>query len=729
VNQTSIIIFCLTYILGLLLTAIPWGGYSILAVGIGAAIALPRFLPRLKPVIWLGAGLVGLFASFYLQVRSPQPAASDISHFVSKNANVTVQGRITSTPRLTRSQRGQFWLEANQLNETAVTGRLYVTVPLLQATGLYPNQKVTISGDLYKPKSVANPGAFDFKAYLEREGAFAGLNGRQVTFAQQKQQWGWWLVQQRIVRSQARWLGSPTGPLVSSIVLGSRAVDLPYDIRDLFVRVGLAHALAASGFQTSLILGLVVTLGKRFSQAIQVSCGAGALIIFLCLTGLQPSVLRAVVMGFGVLIAMAMNRKIKPLGSLLLAATLLLLFNPLWIWDLGFELSFLATLGLVVTAPALSKRLDWLPAAIATLIAVPIAASIWTLPLQLHVFGTVPLYSLAVNIFSTLLISVISIGGIISALAALLWPLAGSGLAMLLYYPTSWLIELGKFFSHLPGNSLALGTISVVQLLAIYGIISLVWLQTWWRRHWWFAGAIAISLVLAPAWYGTTVLRVTVLATATEPVLVVQDQKVLLINSGNANTARFTVLPFLQKQGINQIDWAITINAQSSISSGWSEILQQIPVKIFYSSTDVAANTASASQTLHVGEKLTTRATVVQFTDTKPSVLQLKIQGQTWLLLDNLSSDEQKQLAQSRQLPHIQVLWWSGEPLAVDLIAALKPAVAIASSTTVDPKTVSYLQKNKVQLFWTERDGAIQWTPEHKFEAAENSASLLGSVF
>jgi len=58
-------------------------------------------------------------------------------------------------------------------------------------------------------------------------------------------------------------------------------------------------------------------------------------------------------MGFGALIALAMRRKVKLLGSLI-AATLLLLF-PLWIWDLGFQLSFLATLGLLVTVPPLTK--------------------------------------------------------------------------------------------------------------------------------------------------------------------------------------------------------------------------------------------------------------------------------------------------------------------------------------------------------------------------------------
>lgn len=759
------VIFCLAYIVGLLSTVVSWGSYGVL-VGLGAALSMvaalylrrfPRVVP--KPTVWLAAGAIAFLASLYFQARIPQPKANDISQFIpsadgTQEQIVTVQGKVASTPRLTRSQRGQFLLEATELAvkggdgsanvSKGVTGKLYVTVPLLQATGLYPGQAIAVTGVLYKSKPAANPGAFDFKVYLEREGTFSGLSGRQVIpDDQERPQWGWWVVRQRIVRAQVRWLGSPEGPFLSSIVLGSKAVDLPYDIRDLFIQTGLAHALAASGFQTSLILGLVLALTRRFSPVSQLGCGVGALVIFLGMTGLQPPVLRAVIMGFGALIALAMKRKVRQLGSLLLAATLLLLFNPLWIWDLGFQLSFLSTLGLLVTVPPLIKRLDWLPPAIAYLIAVPIAALIWTLPLQLHYFGVVPLYSLVVNILTTPLISLISIGGIISAIAALIWPLTGSALAWLLYYPTYWLIGLVQFFFQLPGNSVAVGTISVLQLLALYGLISLAWLQPWWQRRWWLAGVMAVSLVLIPVWQTqTTMFRVTVLEAAAEPILVIQDQgKVLLVNSGNTNTARFTVLPFLQHQGVNQINWAIATGTQSNTSSGWLEILQRLPVKSFYahshSEENVTKNPAIQSavqarrgsyQPLSVGQTVAAGSTAVQLIDAQGS-LQLQIHGQTWLLLGNLKPNEQKKLALTKRLPRVQVLWWSGESLATDLVKALEPEVAIAASATLEPDTVSGLRKAKTQLFWTRRDGAIQWTPSGKFEATieatENNASLL----
>ncbi|MEA5555319.1 ComEC/Rec2 family competence protein [Nodularia spumigena] len=783
--QTSGVFICLGFILGLLLTGVPGGGFWVLGFGVVGAVLfgrrrLGRFAQKSEnaggktegvsniwqnaphPRIWLVAGLVGLLATFYFQWRSPQPNENDISTFIASENNgnqqqlVIVRGEVASNPRLTRSQRGQFVLAATQLDEVknetgpvdvskGVTGKLYVTVPILQATGLYPGQQIAVTGVLYKPRTASNPGAFDFQKFLQQQGIFAGLTGRQINVLDQydERKWGWWQVRQRIVRSQVRWLGVPAGPLVSAMVLGSRAVDLPYDIRDLFVKAGLAHTLAASGFHVSLVLGLILQLTRRASKGTQFTFGCLALIIFLSLTGFQPSVLRAVIMGFAALVGLLLNRKVKQFGSLLLAVTILLLINPLWIWDLGFELSFLATLGLIVTVPALVKRLDWLPLAIASLIAVPLAATIWTLPVQLYVFGVMPAYGVLLNIISTPLIATISIGGIISAIAALVWPAGGSALAGVLYFPTDWLIKLVEVFSNLPGNYLRVGSISTWQLLGIYALIILVWLVRWWQKRWWFAGLMVISLVLIPSWYYTnTLFRITVLAAGTEPVVVIQDRgKVTLINSGDQGTGRFTILPFLQQQGVNQIDWAIASNFKYQDSNAWLEVLQTLPIKNFYEySPNLKSTTAiqaiqqevqkqqGSYQPLAPGQTVNTGSVVAQLINEQLPVLQFQIQGQNWLLVGNVKPQEVEQLYKAGSLLRPQVLWCSPQSLR-DLVQMFQPQVAIAYNANLDAKTLSELSKNQTKLFFTRDDGAIQWTPNGQFEAFVQATENKSAVF
>ncbi len=780
--QAPGLIICLGYILGLLCSATPWGGVLILFTSIVAAIifqrrrvackklALQKTKPQAKtahtlrtiphPRILLIAGLVGLLATIYFQVRLPQPGVKDISKLVPVGNNrnqeqlVIVRGNVASIPRLTRSGRGQFWLQATQLSEVTskkneeevtrgVTGKLYVTVPILKSTGLYPNQQVEVTGVLYKPKSAFNPGGFDFEEYLQKQGAFAGLSGRQLKDFDEEYKWGLWRLRQKIIKSQVRWLGVPAGPLVSAMVLGSKAVDLPYDTRDLFVQAGLAHSIAASGFHVSLILGLVLGLTRRFTRKTQFICGCLALILFLSLTGFQPSVLRAVIMGFAALIAIGLKRKVKQLGSLTIAATLLLLVNPLWIWDLGFQLSFLATLGLIVTVPAIIKRLGWLPPTIATLIAVPISATIWTLPLQLYVFSVVPPYSILLNIIVTPLISVICIGGIISAVAALILPFAGSFLANLLHYPTDILIKIVEFFSNLPGNSVAVGSIAIWQVIIIYGLLLCTWQIRWWQKRWFVTALICISLVFIPAWHSANSLfRITLLAAGREPIVVIQDKgKITVINSADEAIANFTIVPFLQQQGVNIIDWAIAADFQNDGNNGWLEIIQRLPVKVFYDYSQRPTNalTQKAIQTqvqhdkgiyqvLSLGQTVNTGSATIRLINNQLPIMQMQVGNRSWLFVGDVKQNELRSLIKTQSLPRPQILWCPTKSLK-DLVLALQPQVAIAPNASLEAKDVSLLNQSKTQLYFTGRDGAIQWTPQRRFETfvqnTENITSLL----
>jgi competence protein ComEC len=798
--QTSGIIICLSYILGLLFTAIPWGGVWILLLGVVGAVFFRRIYANLRkfalkregavgkdkaiannwtgiphPRIWLIAGVVGLLATVYWQLRVPQPGIEDISQFAAgDNSNleqlVIVRGLVDSNPRVTRSQRGQFWLAATQLDEVkndsvrgasrrelvplqegqegggipkGVTGRLYVTVPILQSTGLYPGQQIAVTGFLYKPTAASNPGGFDFQKYLRQEGTFAGLIGRQINILDDEHPWGWWQVREKIGRSQSRLLGVPEGPLVSAMVLGSKAVDLPYDIRDLFVKAGLAHALAASGFQTSLILGVVLQLTRRTNKATQITLGSLGLITFLFLSGFQPAVLRAVIMGFAALLGLALERNVKQLGSLLIAATLLLLFNPLWIWDLGFQLSFLATLGLVVTASPITQRLDWLPPAIASLISVPLAATIWTLPRLLEFSSVIPVYSVPLNILTTPFISIISIGGMISGLVSLISPDLGGTLASFLYYPTHLLIQMVEFFVKLPGSLVAVGSISILQMLTIYILIILACLVRWWQKRWWFAGFIAVGLVLVPIWHSANnLVRITLLDTRTEPVLVIQDRgNIAVINSGNEGTGRFTILPFLRQQGLNQINWAIASKFTGYTNDAWLEIMQSLPIKNLYEYAPKLEDNIATQllqqelqkqqgiyQSLGVGQPINTPTMTAQLINDQVPILKLQIFGQSWLLVGNIKSQQIKELIKSGDLSSPQVLWSPSESLQ-DLVLALKPQIAISPANNLDRKTLSSLSKGQTKLFFTGKDGAIQWTPNGDFQTfiqtTENKSSVL----
>ena len=721
------IILCLAYIVGLLSTNLISSSSDFttqqlwwLVGSIGLSIILAIVLLRpLKSRIWLGAAIVAILAVWYFQLRIPQPNNNDISYRVtaSERELVTVAGKVLTEPRLNDRNRLKFVLQATEVDNEAVSGKLYVTLPLLQGTGIYPGKQIELRGILYLPQAASNLGGFDFQAYLARQGIFAGIQGfKTISQGYSESVWGWWKIRQRIVRSQLRGLGSPVGQLVSSMVLGRKAVDLPGDIRDCFIEAGLAHVLAASGFHVSLLLGIILKLTDRFAAKPRLAVGMTTLIVYLGLTGIQASVLRACLMGSAVLIALAMDTKVKPLGSLLLAATIILLFNPLFISDLGFQLSFLATFGLIVTLPALQTKLDWLPLTVATLVAVPLAASVWVLPLISYEFNTIATYSIIVNIVCTPLITLISLGGMISAIAALIIPALGSAIASLLLYPTLLLITATKFFTSLPASTWAVGQISVWVLFIIYSLMVLVWLSRWWNKRWWLALLLIVASIAITIFNNSARLQIAVLAAKSSQIIVIQDRgTVILINSGKSDRSKYTVLPYLAQQGINQIDYAIAFDEGSNSEIAWSQIVKAVAVKSIIP--------VQSQYLWHYNEHFSSERAIITDSvrlsiDENLAAIDLQIEDHTWLIIaqtsNNRPSSEIEQYIKQHDLQSQHpILVWSGD-IAPMWLELLQPQIAIASKN-LKPKISQQLRQKQIVLHNTAEEGMIRWTPKTKF--------------
>ncbi len=733
-NAKRIGLLCLAYIVGLLVSPYPewvWGLTILLSIALYYGDRSKRIN---LPISWTVATVaVLLSATLYCQWRLPQPGSQDISRFINtvndqgQTQFSSVKGIVDSYPKVTRTDRSQFWLAVTQLTDIQgddpgpatirqATGRLYVTAPLLSTTGLKPGVEVLVTGTLYKPKTSLNPGGLNFSDYLARAGSWAGMRAVQLILPDEGQirRWDLAFIRQRIVQAQVRWLDIPAGPLVSAMALGGDVVDLPFEIKDWFVRVGLAHALAASGFQVSLIVSAVINITQKFlSKKWQFGLGLLAIGLFVGMTGFQPSVVRAAVMGGAVLLSLLIGRQLRALNSLLLAAVLLLVVNPIWVWDVGFQLSFLATLGLVVSATPLQKKLDWLPPTIAELVAVPLAATIWTMPIQLWHFKVLPLYALPVNIITSPLVAIISMGGMVSAALGAIFPVFGSAIAWLLLYPTQLLIGIVQMVATLPGANLSVGSIALIQLLFLYGLILLVWRLPFWQKRWYWPLLVAVIAIMVPL--GITKLqelKITALATGDSQVLVVQNRyQTTLINGGNSETARFTVLPFFTYEAINHLNQAIGLYQSREINKGWQTIRSAVAIDKFYAPASISSK-SSNSLVLNVGSMQLSNCTT-KLWNAEPPFLELEVDRQHWLMVGNLPIDQQRDLA--TKLQPVESIYWPGGKLADELMKVVKPQVAIASTTNPDAETIQKLERMGTKVFVTGRDGAVQWTPDQGF--------------
>ncbi|TAF49954.1 MAG: ComEC family competence protein, partial [Oscillatoriales cyanobacterium] len=423
-----------------------WGGWLVGAIG-------PRVWRRSpRSLTWVGVGIAGFLAGIYLQVRQPLPMVDDISHYVAaipQYTDVHVWGTLQERPQITRAGKARFrfaveqltWLDDRNAEQTqTVTGSVYTTMPLLQVTGLGNGDRAEITGRLYLPSTPTNPGQFDFRQFLAQRGIWAGLVGESIHWETVEDRSSWLeTIRDRIVQAHVNGLGVPSGLLMSVMTMGYWGVDLPYDLRDRFTDLGLAHALSASGFHVGIILNSVLKWAGG-SARFQFAIGSVTLVLYSALAGFQPPVCRAAFMGWAGVLGQVVRRRVRSSGTLLAIATLLLLWNPLLIQNLGFQLSFLATFGLIVATEPIARLFSCLPLWLAQSLSVPIAATLWTLPLQIYVFNVVSPIAIPVNLVVGELLSLITTVGFFSGMLAVASPAGGSFLAQGLAYPMQWMI-------------------------------------------------------------------------------------------------------------------------------------------------------------------------------------------------------------------------------------------------------------------------------------------------
>ena len=391
---------------------------------------------------------------------APLPQASDPSHSIQQNrSNVQLTGRLLADARRFDDACSALvaveWIDAVRRD-----GR---TELQLRPCPDPPRQgwRVRVRGPLKRPAAGVHPLLPGPAERLAARGSWSQLRATSIEVLSRP-----WtpiadLRRQIADRLQAA-AGAERGGLLAALVLGSAQVQLPDALRQAFRVAGLSHALAASGFHLSVLLGAALAVGRCLGRSLRLALAALALLIFLLCAGAQPSVVRAVLMGATALLIRESGESSHGFGVLLLTLSLMLLVHPAWARSIGFQLSAAATAGLIITGPGLERwwaerlpmRLGWLAPALA----VPLAAMAWTLPLQLLHFGSAPLYALLANLLAAPLLAPLTLSAMGLALASLLLPAAA---LPLLAWPVAQLaallITLVSWISHWPAARLLTG--------------------------------------------------------------------------------------------------------------------------------------------------------------------------------------------------------------------------------------------------------------------------------
>jgi competence protein ComEC len=339
-------------------------------------------------------------------------------------------------------------------------------------------------------KNTGNPGCFDYQRYCTFQGISYKVYLKPGEYGTLKIENAnlfrkyLFSIRAQIVGVLKKYIpGEKEAGLAEAMLIGYKD-DLDQRLVQSYSNTGVVHIIAISGLHLGLIYWLLMLLctplaksnNAKWVQPVLVIAG---LWLFSCIAGGSPSVLRSAVMFTCLVIGVHLNRKIAIYNSLAASAFLLLCYNPFWLWDAGFQLSYAAVLSLAIFYKPFynllfikNKILD----IIWKSVCVTLAAQILTVPVSVYHFHQFPNLFMVANLLAVPLSSLIIFGEIILCMVGA-FPLLASGAGYLLHYAIYWLNTFIEKVGSLPYATMNDLQINLLQLICLYVFIGAM---AWW---------------------------------------------------------------------------------------------------------------------------------------------------------------------------------------------------------------------------------------------------------
>lgn len=339
-----------------------------------------------------------------------------------------------------------------------------------------------------------NPGEFNAKMYWISKGVrYQGFGTKDQLTILQEGELSWFTKSLNRSRDYStallnQYVGSKDAPLIRAILLGDKS-DLDITTKQIFTNTGAMHMLAVSGMHVGLIVVLLLGIFK-WLFAFRVKRIALVLTILILwyyafLTGFSASVVRAVVMFTILILSQFLKRGYHPLNSLAIAGFFILIYDPLSFFDIGFQLSFLAMVGIFTVFPLIEHAFTFKNKILQTAwqgTAIGLAAQVFTTPISIYYFHQFPNYFILTN-FGVMLFSGIMLGLAIGLLIVGKIPFISIPVGWFLALCCTCLVGYIAFIEQIPG-AVAIGFSPSWIWVALAYIVALLFLKLLETRKW-----------------------------------------------------------------------------------------------------------------------------------------------------------------------------------------------------------------------------------------------------
>lgn len=620
--KRPIIWVTVAYIVGILIgLKVKWGfGYFFISL---IVLALMLVLAKLK---WEGLYLLLLLSLFTLTGIANAHIHSmphrDLDDFIGQT--ITIYGQvleISSDISSDRDAKTSFVIKAHSIEKNDIKydyqGKVRVTVyygregdsstPIDKHTSLDGKTSIKaghwigVRGELEKPQGQRNPKGFDYRAYLARRDIHytMGVQSRNI-LSIKPERFPWpksWLKSTSEYMGQAfdTYVGGRESKLLKAMIIGERWL-LPFEMKDQFAATGIAHILAISGLHIGFVILMLswLTNAFRLSPRAAFLIQGAVLVLYSLIVGGNASVVRATIMAIIFLGGRAVGRKLDPLNSLALAAFIILLFRPLDLLEVGFQLSFGAVAGIILYHEHIKALLSRPFKIISNPLALIISAQLGTWPLMAYYFNTFSPMSYIANLILVPIAGIIVMLGLILPLFSAIFPLLAKVVGWWLSIFCGLLIDGNQWLSGFPWATFRVVSPGIL-FMAIYYLILLILSSerpNFIRKPWKLSGALALFLLLSipirP--FFDNDLKVIFVDVGQGDCIYIKtpDRKHILVDGGGRplgmgdfDVGAQVVVPFLLKNGVNKLELVAMSHVHDDHISGLISVVEDLKVGAF----------------------------------------------------------------------------------------------------------------------------------------------------
>jgi len=400
------------------------------------------------------------------------PKVPTYSEAVGKN--VEVEGIISDAPDIRLSNQHLIFTPNGQETDMLLIASKDIDISY--------GDKIKIKGILEEPENFITTSGkeFNYKGYLANQNIYFIIKNGDINIISHNN--GNFIksflfkIRNAFIKNIGQVILPPESDLAGGLILGVRG-GFDSDTRDEFISTGTIHIIALSGYNVTIVAEWIMKIFKIFfSQFISILLGIIVIILFIIMAGASSTSIRAGIMAVIALFARMTGRNYDAGRALFIAALVMIAYNPRVIIDISFQLSFLATFGVLFITPKVINWIRFIPIkfGLRELVSTTIAATLSVLPILLYSTGILSLVSLPANILILSFIPITMFFSFMVGILGFVSPILSLPFGFISHLLLSYILFTIHFFASLPFASVIIPSFSIIFIFIIYGFL------LWW---------------------------------------------------------------------------------------------------------------------------------------------------------------------------------------------------------------------------------------------------------